>query len=147
MSTPTAPRPASGASTHTRPSAAIVAWVFQGLGALLFTYAAVGKLTGSNAMAVEAFEQLGTGQWSLLTVGTLELLGAIALLIPPLAGLAALCLTALAACAAFVELFVLEGGSPMAALVCFAVAAVVTVLRRRTIAAPFTLARRALSRG
>jgi putative oxidoreductase len=148
MPTPTAPSPASGTPPRTTAPrrAAIVSWVFQGLGALLFTYAAVGKLTGSNAMAVEAFDQLGTGPWFLVTVGSLELLGAIALLVPLLAGLAALCLTVLAASAAFVELFVLEGGSPIAALVCFTVAAVVTVLRRRTIATPFALARGALSR-
>jgi putative oxidoreductase len=137
------------ASTSTAPSraAGIVSWVFQALGALFFAYAGFGKLTGSNAMAVEAFDQIGFGSWFLVTVGVLELLGAIGLLVPALAGLAALCLAVLAATAVFVELVVVDGGGPAAALVGFVLVVTVAVLRRRSIAEPFAMARRTLSRG
>jgi putative oxidoreductase len=136
-------------STSTPPSrvAGIVSWIFQVLGALFFAYAGFGKLTGSNAMAVEAFDQIGFGSWFLVTVGLLELLGAVGLLVPTLAGLAALCLAVLAASAVFVELVVVDGGGPAAALVGLVLAVTVAVLRRRSIALPFAIARRTLSRG
>jgi putative oxidoreductase len=124
----------------------VIAWIVQILAAMFFTYAAIGKLTGSNAMAVEAFEQIGLGQWLLVTVSVLELLGAIGLLVPALAGLAGLCLAVLAAGAVVVELVVIDGGSPAAALVGLALATIVAVLRRRTILLPFAIARRTLSR-
>jgi putative oxidoreductase len=149
MSTSSAPRSATGPTTRAPSARAALttAWVFQGIGAFLFLYAGWGKVTGSNAAAVAAFEQLGTGEWFLVTVGLLELIGAVALLVPALAGLAALCLATLTLGAVVVELFVLDGGNPLPALVCFAVTTVVTVLRRRTVARPFTIARRALAKG
>jgi putative oxidoreductase len=148
MSTPAQSTPAQSRSEQPRRRARlIVAWAFQMLGAMFFTYAAVGKLTGSNAAAVEAFDQIGLGAWFLVTVAILELLGAIGLLVPSVAGLAGLCLAVLAASAALVEVVIVDGGSPIAALVGLVLAATVGVLRRDAIMQPFDRARRARARG
>ena len=68
-------------------------WVLQILLALLFAAAAVPKLTGAS-QAVAMFATIGVGQWFRYAVGVAELAGAIGLLIPRLAGLAALGLVA-----------------------------------------------------
>lgn len=57
--------------------------------ALLFAAAAVPKLAGA-APAVAMFATVGAGQWFRVLVGAIELAGAIGLVIPRLAGLAAL---------------------------------------------------------
>ena len=64
-------------------------WVAQILLAVFFIFgAAVPKLTGSHQM-VQEFGLIGAGQWLRYFVGTTELAGAIGLLTPWLAGLAA----------------------------------------------------------
>ena len=64
-------------------------WVGQILLAAFFVFgAAVPKLSGSHA-AVDEFGVIGAGQWLRYLVGTAELAGAIGLLTPWLAGLAA----------------------------------------------------------
>jgi uncharacterized membrane protein YphA (DoxX/SURF4 family) len=55
---------------------------------VLFVSVAVAKLTGSP-QAVQEFGLIGAGQWLRYLVGTAELAGAIGLLTPWLAGLAA----------------------------------------------------------
>ena len=125
----------------------VVGWAFRILGADLFLYFGFGKVSGTNAAAIDTFEQIGMGQWLRVTVGSLELLGAIGLLIPLTAGLAAACLAALVVGAMGVELLVVEDGSITAPLICFVVVAVVAVLRRRTIAEPFRFVRSRLSAG
>jgi putative oxidoreductase len=65
------------------------------------------KLLGEQ-LAVEMFAQMGPGQWFRSLVGTLELAGAIGLLIPRLAGLAALGLAGLMVGATLTQLFVLD---------------------------------------
>ena len=63
-------------------------WAAQILLAVLFVLAAVPKLTADPGM-VHEFAQIGAGQWMRYLVGTTELAGAIGLLTPWLAGLAA----------------------------------------------------------
>jgi uncharacterized membrane protein YphA (DoxX/SURF4 family) len=64
-------------------------WAAQILMAAFFVFgAAAPKLTGSH-QAVQEFGLIGAGQWFRYLVGTVELAGAIGLLTPWLAGLAA----------------------------------------------------------
>jgi putative oxidoreductase len=63
-------------------------WSAQILLAVFFVIAAAPKLSGQHS-AVHSFAQIGVGQWLRYLVGTAELAGAIGLLIPRLAGLAA----------------------------------------------------------
>ena len=64
-------------------------WVAQILLAVFFVFgAALPKLTGSHQM-VQEFGLIGAGQWLRYLVGTAELVGAIGLLTPWLAGPAA----------------------------------------------------------
>lgn len=71
----------------------ITVWVVQILLALLFALVAFPKLSGAST-AVAMFTTIGIGQWFRYAVGVAELAGAIGLLIPRLAGLAALGLVA-----------------------------------------------------
>ena len=67
----------------------VVLWVLQGVLAAAFLLLGFAKITGAESM-VAAFEAIGAGQWFRYLVGALELLGAVGLLIPRLAGLAGL---------------------------------------------------------
>ncbi|WP_371530682.1 DoxX family protein [Streptomyces sp. NBC_01283] len=72
----------------------IALWVSQALLTLVFLAAGTAKLAGAEPM-VEAFDQIGAGQWLRYFVGCLELLGVVGLLVPRLVGLAALGLVSL----------------------------------------------------
>lgn len=83
-------------------------WVVQVLVAVFFLVAAAGpKLLGEQT-AVEMFAQIGLGQWFRYLVGVLELAGGIGLLIPRLAGPAALGLGGVMVGAAITQLLVLD---------------------------------------
>ncbi len=72
-----------------RPLTRTLLWAAQILLAAFFMFvAAAPKLTGSHS-AVQEFGLIGAGQWLRYLVGTAELAGAIGLLTPWLAGLAA----------------------------------------------------------
>ncbi|MEW2218352.1 DoxX family protein [Streptomyces sp. NPDC006990] len=75
----------------------------------LFLGAASGapKLFRAEA-AVDAFDRIGWGDWFLYTVGSLEVLGAVALLIPILSGAAALAFIGLMIGATVFNLTVLD---------------------------------------
>jgi uncharacterized membrane protein YphA (DoxX/SURF4 family) len=66
----------------------IASWIIQVVLALLFVAASIGKLTGNPAV-IEMFQQWGFPARIHLLIGSLELAGAIGLLIPRLAGYAA----------------------------------------------------------
>ena len=69
-------------------------WASQILLAAFFLFVAVpGKLIGDHG-AVQEFAAIGAGQWFRVLVGIIELAGAIGLLVPGLAGLAAAWLAA-----------------------------------------------------
>jgi uncharacterized membrane protein YphA (DoxX/SURF4 family) len=83
-------------------------WAAQILLAAFFVFgAALPKLTGSPD-AVQEFGLIGAGQWLRYLVGTLELAGAIGLLTPRLAGLAAAGLAANMAGATIINATVLH---------------------------------------
>jgi uncharacterized membrane protein YphA (DoxX/SURF4 family) len=69
-------------------------WTVQILLAAFFVYVAAGsKLVGSHG-AVAEFRAIGAGQWFRYLVGVVEVVGGIGLLVPGLAGLAAVWLAA-----------------------------------------------------
>jgi uncharacterized membrane protein YphA (DoxX/SURF4 family) len=81
---------AHSTSTETRPGKAltIALWVVQlGLTAM-FLMAGGSKLAGAPAM-VGLFDAIGIGQWFRYVTGTLEVLGAVLLLVPRVNGLGA----------------------------------------------------------
>jgi len=83
-------------------------WAAQILLAAFFLFVAAGsKLTGSHG-AVQEFAAIGAGQWFLYFVGIVELVGAIGLLTPRLAGPAAAWLAADMAGATIVNATVLH---------------------------------------
>lgn len=95
---------------RTRPHANTLLWVAQILLAAFFAFAAVPKLAGAHSATV-TFNQIGAGQWLRYLVGTAELAGAIGLLIPRLAGLAAAGLAVDMAGASVINIAVLHSGA------------------------------------
>ncbi len=88
----------------------VALWILQAGIAIYFLYwHAVPKLFGLGT-SVEMFDAIGLGQWLRYFTGTVELVGAIALLIPRLAGLAALGLAGVMVGATLTNLFVIDGG-------------------------------------
>src|SRR6516165_11243330 len=80
-------------------------WAAQILLAVLFVYFGLAKLTGG---LVQEFADIGAGQWLRYFSGTAELAGAIGLLTPWLAGLAAAGLAAVMAGATIINATVLH---------------------------------------
>lgn len=88
----------------------IALWVVQvAVAAYIGIWHAIPKLTGSGTMP-EMFDAIGLGQWFRYFVGVLEVVGSIGLLIPAVAGLAALGLAGMMVGATFTNLFVIPGG-------------------------------------
>ncbi len=106
----------------------IVGWVLQILLGVLFLISAVPKLMG-EATVVANFEHWGYPGWFLTLTGTLELLGAIGLLIPMTAGWAAPGLVLLMLGAAWTHISNNEGVAVLVPLLLAAVLAVVAYLR------------------
>ncbi|GAA1878078.1 DoxX family protein [Actinomadura bangladeshensis] len=77
------------------------------LAAFLLIASGLPKLVG-QADAVETFELIGWGQWFRYVTGVIEVTGAIALVIPRLAGLAATALIGLMAGAVLTQILVIE---------------------------------------
>jgi putative oxidoreductase len=102
---------ATSPQVPTRGRAATIAlWAIQILlGVFFLAAASVPKLAGEQT-AVEMFDYIGLGQWFRYLVGILELAGGIGLLIPRLAGLAALGLAGVMVGATFTSVFVLHAG-------------------------------------
>jgi putative oxidoreductase len=88
----------------------ITLWAGQIILGLFFLVAAgVPKLIGDQ-VAVDMFDTIGIGQWFRYLVGALEVAGGIGLVIPRLAGLAALGLVGVMVGATFTSIFVLDAG-------------------------------------
>jgi uncharacterized membrane protein YphA (DoxX/SURF4 family) len=109
------------------------AWALQALLAAAFAAAGVSKLLGVPMM-VELFDAVGLGQWFRYVTGLVEISGAVALLVPGLAGPGALLLGTTMFFAVLTHLFILQN-SPAAALVLLALNLVLVALRRDQIAA------------
>nr|WP_202540988.1 DoxX family protein [Streptomyces sp. SID3915] len=75
--------------------------------ALFLGVGAVAKL-GAHESAVRSFARMGRGGGAMYVIGGLEMAGAVGLLVPPLAGLAATALVGPGAGAAIVRLTLLE---------------------------------------
>jgi putative oxidoreductase len=87
------------------------------------------KLSG-NPQLVGLFQAIGLGQWFRYLTGTLEVAGAVLLLIPHLSGLGALMLFGVMIGAVMTHLFIV-GGSPLMAIVLLVVTGVVAWGRRQ----------------
>lgn len=107
----------------------VVLWVLQIAAAGMFLMVGFLKLSG-NAQMVGLFEAIGIGQWFRYLTGTLEVAGAILLLIPRTSGLSALMLAGVMAGAVITHVFIV-GGSPLAATILLVVTGVVAWGRRR----------------
>jgi uncharacterized membrane protein YphA (DoxX/SURF4 family) len=83
-------------------------WILQIVVAGFFVMAALGKFAGAEPSA-STFEAIGLGDWFRVVVGVLEVAGAVALLVPRLAGAAGLALAGLMAGAVLTEAFVSGG--------------------------------------
>lgn len=91
-----------------------VLWTLQILLAGFFLVAAAGPKLVGETYAVTLFTEIGAGQWLRYLVGVVELVGAVGLLVPRLAGAAALGLVATMGGAIFTQLVIL--GTPLMAL-------------------------------
>ncbi|GAA3788346.1 hypothetical protein GCM10022226_03700 [Sphaerisporangium flaviroseum] len=91
--------------------------------ALFFVPVGAAKVAGAQ-QAVDMFTQIGAGQWLRYVTGAVEIIGAVGLLVSPVAGLAALGLAATMIGATATHLFVL-GGEPWTPLLLLVVSALV----------------------
>src|SRR4051812_28582575 len=92
----------------------VALWILQITAAGMFLMAGFAKLSG-NPLMVQMFAAIGLGQWFRYLTGSLELIGAVLLLIPRLSGLGALLLVCVMLGAVATHLFIL-GGSPLPAI-------------------------------
>src|SRR5882762_7068216 len=104
-------------------------WVLQIAAAGMFLMVGFLKLSG-NAQLVGLFQAIGLGQWFRYLTGTLEVAGAILLLIPRTSGLGALILVGVMLGAVMTHLFII-GGSPLMAIILLGVTALVAWGRRQ----------------
>lgn len=119
-----------------------IAWVVQVLLAAAFLAAGGAKLAGLPMM-VQIFDQIGMGQWLRIVTGLVEVVGAVALLVPGYATLGAAGLGVTMFFAVLTHFFILPG-SAIPALMLLALNVLVVWLRRDQLAAVFlTLKRRA----
>ena len=122
------------ASSHAQPTAPpgtalnIVLWTFQVLVALAFLAAGSGKLLG-NPDVVTLFAALGAGQWLRYLTGTLEIVGALLLVVPGKSAFGALLLAGVMAGAVVAHLTVLHN-APTVAVVLLALTALIALARR-----------------
>ncbi|MFI5894944.1 DoxX family protein [Actinoplanes sp. NPDC051513] len=105
------------------------AWSLQGLLAVAFLYFGITKYTG-GAEVVASYEDIGAGQWLRYFTGTTEILGGLALLYLPLAGLAAAALAAQMVGATVTQLVFVDDGNPVIPIVFGLLALVIAWLRR-----------------
>ena len=86
-------------------------WALQGiLGVFMVVASASPKLLGEHT-AVQDFHDMGAATWFRYFIGLVELAGGIGLLVPRLAGLAAVGLALLMVGAAITQGFILHGGA------------------------------------
>lgn len=133
------------AGTTTRSTAGrvghVALWVLQVVLAATYLISASGKLT-ADPLQLMGFELMGLGGWGMYFVGTAEVLGAVALLIPRLAGVSALALVALMI-GAVVLTAVFAGVAPAAIpATVLVLVAIVAWGRRRSTAGLVALVRR-----
>ncbi len=106
----------------------IACWALQVLAALGFLMAGGSKLASAPAM-VEMFAKVGAGQWFRYLTGALEVIGAVALLIPRATFYGAALLSTVMV-GAIVTHLVIVGGSPIPALILLMIVGAVGWFRR-----------------
>ena len=107
----------------------VVLWVLQIAAAGMFLMVGFLKLSG-NPQLVGLFEAIGLGQWFRYLTGTLEVMGALLLLIPRTSGLSALMLAGVMIGAVITHVFIV-GGSPLPAIILLVVTGVIAWGRRQ----------------
>ena len=110
----------------------IALWTLQVLVALLLLAAGSGKLVGSAAM-VALFDAIGIGQWFRYVTGSLEVLGALLLIVPGTTAFGAVLLACVMAGAVAAHLTVLHTAATVP-LVLFALTALIAWGRRSQLA-------------
>src|SRR5580704_19003963 len=98
-------------------------WILQVGAAGMFLMVGFSKLSGDPQL-VGLFDAIGLGQWFRYVTGSVEVLGALLLLIPRLSGLGALLLAGTMLGAVATHLFVV-GGSPLPAIILLIVTGVI----------------------
>ncbi len=116
-------------------------WSLRILLAVIFLLTAIPKLA-AVPVSVSMFHQIGLGLWFMYFVGAVELAGAVGLLVPRLAGVAAVGLCADMLGASIVNVAILHSGAVVLTVVLFAVCGFVALSHRSTIS---TLAHQARS--
>jgi putative oxidoreductase len=104
-------------------------WILQIGAAGMFLMVGFSKLSGDPQL-VGLFDAIGLGQWFRYLTGSVEVLGAVLLLIPRLSGLGALLLAGTMLGAVATHLFVV-GGSPLPAIILLIVTGVIAWGRRQ----------------
>src|SRR5258708_39158848 len=107
----------------------VLLWVLQIAAAGMFLMVGFLKLSG-NAQLVGLFQAIGLGQWFRYLTGSVEVLGALLLLIPRLSGLGALLLAGTMLGAVATHLFIV-GGSPLMAIILLIVTGLIAWGRRQ----------------
>src|SRR6267143_2136469 len=114
----------------------IVLWVLQIGAAGMFLMVGFLKLSG-NPQLVALFEAIGLGQWLRYLTGSLEVAGAILLLIPRTSGLGALMLAWIMICAVVTHVFIV-GVSPQPAVILLIVTGIIAWGRRHRMSSLFS---------
>lgn len=96
---------------RTRTADGTVVWILSILLAIVFLLAGIPKLVGASAIGLEAAAMQGFPTWIRVLIGIAEVVGAIALLIPPVATLAALLLALLMVPATVTQHLSAQGGT------------------------------------
>ena len=109
----------------------VLLWVLTLFVAAMFLFAGGMKLA-AHPMMVATFGQIGLGQWFRVFTGTLEVAGALLVLVPATAAIGALLLAFVMVGAIVTHLFII-GGSPLMPIVLLASALAVVYLRRERI--------------
>jgi hypothetical protein len=104
-------------------------WTLQVLLAGVYSFSALGKLT-AEAQNVAGFQAMGLGNVGMYVIGSLELAGAVAMFVPILTGLAALCFVALMT-GAVILTWAIGGGALVAIPATVGVVAAVVAWGRR----------------
>ena len=103
-------------------------WTLQIVSAGMFLLAGALKLTG-NPMMVQMFGAIGLGQWFRYLTGTIEVAGAVALLVPAVSAYGAAALAATMVGAILTHLFIV-GGSPVVPILLLASTTTIAWARR-----------------
>jgi uncharacterized membrane protein YphA (DoxX/SURF4 family) len=128
----------AGVSTATADPAAqrrgvnITLWGLQVLTAAVFVMAAISKVT-ADPQAVAGFNAMGLGVAGMYIIGTLEITGAIALVIPLLSGLAGFAFVGLMIGAVFTTLLMFGPQLVVFPAVVLVLAAIIAWARRRSV--------------